>query len=227
MTSGEPFYFDRNVFDSDDPHAYEEQKPEKPEFTLTELEAAKAQAFEEGKRAGIKENEASLTQSVLGVVQKIDREMNVLRAAEQERADVFETECLHLTHTIISRLFPLMEENFGQDELQRSILNALSSHGSIEAATLEVHADLAQPLKGFLEQQNSGKTIALRSNGSLSLHEFKLEWPSGGLVVNRLDMVDEILDVMKETLAERGVNVHDEVEKQQDAPAPEGESENE
>lgn len=224
MTTGEPFFFDRNVFDSDDPQSYEEQKPEKPEFTASDLEAAKAQAYEEGKRAGIQENETSLTQSVLDVVRKIDNEMNVLRAAETSRMDKFETECLHLTCSIIAKLFPVMEETHGQEELQKSVLQAAENHRSMETLTLEVHGDLVTPLKGFLEQQNAGKNIALDSNGALSLHEFRMEWPDGGLIVNRLEMVDEILSLMKETLAERGVTVHDK-EVQQDTPTPEGESE--
>lgn len=230
MSTGEPFFFDQNVFDSDDPHAYEEQKPEKPEYTASELEAAKAQAFEEGKRAGVQENEASLTQSVLGLLQKVDRDMNVLRAAEQDRIEKFETETLHLTRTIVAKLFPVLNQVHGQDELHQSVLNILQTHSNIEVLKLEVHGDILPPLKGFLEQQDAGKNIALSTDSALSMDEFKLEWPDGGLIVKRLEMVDEILAIMQEALAERGVTVHDEEVSDQetdqgDAPAPEGEPE--
>lgn len=222
MSTGEPFFFDQNVFDSDDPKTYEEQQPEKPEFTASDLSAAKAQAFEEGKRSGIQENEASLTQSVLGLLQKVDRDMNVLRAAEKDRMDRFETESLHLTHSIITKLFPVMDEMYGQNEITNAVVKAISSQGNIETLKLEVHGDLLAPLKGAVQQSDTGKNIALSSNSALSKNEFKMEWPDGGLIVNRLEMVDEILALMKETLAERGVTVHDEDEIVE-APAPEGE----
>ncbi len=224
MSTGKPFFFDQNIFDSDDPRVYEEQKPEKPEFTASDLKAAKAQAFEEGKRAGIQENEASLTQSVLGLLQKVDRDMAVLHAAEQDRIQRFETECLHLTYSITSKLFPVMDQAHGQDELKDAIMKAIKSQSDIEALRLDVHGDLIVPIKGLLQQSDTGKNIALTPNSALGLHEFKMAWPDGGLLVNRLEIVDEILGLMKETLAERGVTVHDE-EVQDDAPAPEGEPE--
>ncbi len=230
MSTGEPFFFDQHVFDSDDPHAYEEQKPEKPEFTASELDAAKAQAFEEGKRAGVQENEASLTQSVLGLLQKVDRDMNVLRVAEQDRIQKFEAEALHLTHSIISKIFPVLNKTHGQEELQNMIASTLESQRSIEKLSLEVHGDMLPPLKVFLEQQDAGKNIALSSNSALGLDEFRITWPDGGLIVNRLDMVDEILTMIQETLAERGVTVHDNMdedidEKKITAPDNEGEPE--
>lgn len=210
MNKGEPFFFDQHVFDSEDPQAYEEQKPEKPEFTASELEAAKAQAFEEGKRTGIKENEASLTQTILGLVQKIDQNMTVLHASEASRIQKYEVESVHLMHSTFQKLFPLLEQKFGQNELKHSILKALENHQSIEGLKLEVHSDVLTPLQDFLKQKDAGKNIALSSNASLSITEFNMEWPDGGLIVNRQKIVDEILDLIKESLAERGISVHDE-----------------
>lgn len=211
MTKSKPFYFDQHIFDSDDPHHYEQQqKAEKPEFTFAELEAAKAQAFEEGKRAGIQENEGSLTQQVLGVLQKIDQNMAVLHAAENDRAQKYENESVHLVHSIISKLYPAFEKDLGQEALHSLVLNSLETHRSVENLTLEVHSDILKPLKDFLKQKDAGKNIALDSNNALGLHEFRMDWPDGGLIVNRETMAQEILILMQESLAERGVTVHDE-----------------
>lgn len=219
---GQPFFFDQHIFDSDDPRSYEENKPEKPEFTSTELEAAKVQAFEEGRKAGIHENEASLTQSVVGLLQKLDRDMSVLFAAEDDRAKNFEVECLHLTTSIISKLFPVLNEKHGDAELNAAISKALAGHNEVANVRLEIHDTLLESLRGFLAEQNAGKNIALSENSALGLDEFRMQWPNGGLIVNRLKIADEIVNLMKETLAENGVNVHDEQE--QITEAPEGEA---
>lgn len=209
MNTGQPFFFDGLIFDSDDPYASDKDAPEQPEFTASQMDEEKAKAYQEGKNAGLHEAERSLTQSILTVLQNIDRGMSTLQTAETIRAKQYQTECLHLTTSIMAKLFPVFNAQYGYAELEQALLEQLETHQSVEPLSIEVHNSLLDQMQQFLDQNNLANKVTLRPDPALDVYAFRMSWPDGGLIVNRDRIVQEILDMMKETLAEYGVSVHD------------------
>ncbi|PCJ97550.1 MAG: hypothetical protein COA45_09815 [Zetaproteobacteria bacterium] len=207
--NGQPFFFDNNVFD--DENLASMDGVETPEFTKSQLESLQKEAFEKGKRAGYEDSEASTTKNILSVLEKIERDMTVLFAAESDRGGKYEEEAVNLTLTIINKLFPLYMEEYGDKELQSALKSILSNHNTPEKIKIELPEILLAPLETFIKDMEGtlDKQITLSSNASLQRHECRILWPDGGVIYNQNIIAEKTLGIMKEALAERGVNVHD------------------
>ncbi len=210
--SGKPFLFDNNMFDDDAlTKIIEEEQQAKPEFTRDELAAEKQKSYDEGKQAGFSESEAGITKASLAVLEKVSRDIAVLFEAEDERAKKYEEETIHLTLKIIQKLFPLYMEKYGEEEIKSAIKTALCTHNTPEKVRIEIQEDLLLSIEKYIkEMENSlNKRITLVSNESLSKNECKISWPNGGIICNHNAIAEKTFSIIKETLAERGISVHD------------------
>ena len=211
-TNGQPFFFDNNLFDDEDLASLDGL--EKPEFTKSQLESIQKEAFEKGKRAGFEESETSTTKNVLSVLEKIERDMTVLFAAENDREEKYEEEAVNLTLSIMRKMFPLYMAEYGEKELHSTLRNILSSNNTPEKVKIEVPENLLPSLEKYVKEMEGtlDKHITLTVNASLKQHECHILWPDGGVICNRDIIAEKTLGIMKEALAERGVSVHDEDE---------------
>ncbi len=211
--TGTPFFFDNNVFDNDaDLIAKEAEKAQElPEFTKTELENAKAQSFSEGKKSGIQENEASTSNAALKVLQKIENNMSVLFAAEDQRASRYEEEAVHLSFSIIEKLFPLYTKEFGGEKLRKAIKEALCDHNTPQTVKIILHENIIPSMEVFIKQLENdfNKHITISPSPSCEENECQILWPEGGIICNHDKIAKKTLTIMQEALAERGVSVHD------------------
>lgn len=211
-TNGQPFFFDQHVFDDDDLAAVE--GVEKPEFTKSQIASIQKEAFEKGKHAGFEDSETSTTKNILSVLEKIERDMSVLFAAENDRNKQYEEEAVHLTFSIMRKIFPLYMEEYGDKELQTTIKDIISNHNSPAKIKIELPESILPALEKHVKSLEGtlDKHITLIPNTSLQQHECHILWPDGGVICNRNMIAEKTLAIMKEALAERGVSVHDEDE---------------
>ncbi len=213
---GQPFFFDTNNFD-DEEELSEEELAAIPEFTRDELEAAKAAAFEEGKRAGFQDSETNITNQLLAISQKISQSIDALIAAEHNREATFENETVHLSAVIFSKAFPQFMKTFGKDELQNAIKSALSEKTTPDTLQLELNTKLEAALSGFIKEhaEELGKHLTIKTNDELSDNNAMINWPSGGLICKHDQTAKKIFDILNQSLAERGISLHDEGEQQE------------
>ncbi len=209
--TGERFLFNNNVFDDDPLIGMEEEEIARPEFTKEQLEKERNKAYEIGKKAGFKESEEGLTKSTVSLLQKIQRDMSILFAAEHDRAIEYESEAVHLSLSIIQKLFPLYTQKYGQEELEAAIKACLTQHSSPSKIQIELHGDILDKIKPHIDDLGNdfGKEIKMIANNKLSMNECNISWLQGGIIFNRDLIAEKTLQIMKETLAERGINVHD------------------
>lgn len=207
--NGQPFFFDNNVFDDETLASMD--GIEKPEFTKSQLDTLQKEAFEKGKLAGFEESETSTTKNILSVLEKIERDMTVLFAAENDREEKYEEEAVHLITMIMDKVFPLYMAEYGEKELQSSVKNILSDHNTPESIKIEIPEDLLPSLGKFIKNLEGtlDKNITLIPKESLQKYECHILWPDGGVICNRATLVEKTLGIMKEALAERGISVHD------------------
>ena len=212
---GQPFFFDSNVFDPDDPRYTEiDKKKPKLEYTQEQLAHAKESAFESGKIAGYKESQASLMQDVQKILQKTERELSALQAKEKERNQLFEVEAVHLTLQIFSRIFKVYAEKVGTEELKNIITQILTEHREENIIALDVHPSQFQGLHDFIQQQENEdiKKIMVKSNPALGKLECKLLWNNGGISYDVQKIKDRIEKTLAEALAVYNISVHDQGE---------------
>lgn len=209
---GRPFMFDGNVFDKDAVKQKQaEPKPPEPKYTDHDLNLEREKAYAEGRKAGITEAQNGHTQEILKLVQKIDRQIPLLFAAEDDRCNRYEVEAVHLTYRILEKLFPIYMQHHGFDELKHSIKNAIESQNNIPAITLDLHESHAHDIEPFLADLAiyTNKQISVRANSSLARMECDLSWPDGGAILNRNKIAHKIMTILQESLAEHNINVHD------------------
>ena len=219
--SGKPFLFDKNFFDDDSLAAKaEENDPSIPEFTKEELENEKQKAYEEGKKAGFQESETGLTKNILSLLEKIERDITILFAAEDDRKNLFETESLHLSYTVIEKLFPLYAQKYGEKEVHNAIKMALKKYNTPEKIKIELQEDMKESLEDYLKnsEHDLSTKIEFSPNSHLQKNECRILWSNGGIIDNRTTIAEKTLEIMKDALAEHGISVHDESEVTEDKP---------
>lgn len=209
---GQPFLFDANVFDPDDPRysRIDKTKP-KLEYTQEHLAQAKESSFEAGKIAGFKESQASLLQDIQKVVQKIDRDTASLFAKEEERNTLFEAEAVHLTLRIFEKVFAAYTEKIGSTEVERVVAEALRTHKDVNMIALEVHPNLQGSLQDFIKQLESEthKCLIVKANPALGKQECKILWSNGGITYDVQKIKDRIYKTLSESLSVYNINVQD------------------
>lgn len=207
---GQPFFFDKNIFDEDAPSSPAEEEKAPIEFTRDDIAREKQKSFEEGKKAGRQEAEQGKTQSLLALLQKIEKNIKTLSSAETERNSIYETDAVHLSLCTLRKLFPVLNEKHGIDELKSGLEKALSSYSTPDSLYIELHENTASALQEHIKQleENTQKTITVKTSSELQEQEFRISWPKGGIINNREKIAQKAFDLITEALAERGINVH-------------------
>lgn len=209
---GTPFFFDENVFDEDGVlHEKEDTRPPKPEFTHDDLDAAKAVAFEEGRKTGVRDSETSKTKDLLTLFQKIERDMSVLFAAEDDRNKTYEDEAVHLSLKILEKIFPLYAREIGLVELEKTLHTTLQTATTPENILIEMNNDIASLLEPKLQEMGVTlhKNITIKPSPAIARLDCKITWPEGGILCNTTTIAEKTFAIMHQALAERGVSVHD------------------
>lgn len=209
---GKPFYFDFNVFD-DGATADADDPPPPPVFSEDELEQAKKQAYEQGKKAGFAESQAGLTRDILNLIQGIKQASALLFAAEDERRALYEYEAVHLTAALFSKLFPVYLARYGFDEMKEQVLNILRSQRSSQEITIEIPENLENPVREFfLSQPNfQDNKIILKPASDLNGSQCRLFWSDGGAIHDPINCAESTLLILKESLLLNGITPHDDL----------------
>ncbi len=212
---GKPFLFDENIFDDENLNTLTEaEKAALPEFTREEVEIEKQKAYQAGLDAGKKEALDSINQKTLQLLEKIQRDMSVLFAAEDDRNRHYENDAVLLAYKVLQKNFPQIIKQQGMEELEARLRETLNSYATPEKILLEVHPDAKEYLQGYVQEieQTFLKMIDFRAVPTLSLHECRISWPQGGLTLNHDEIVEKTASTIREALAENGITVHDERE---------------
>jgi flagellar assembly protein FliH len=212
---GKPFYFDENIFDDENLNVLsDEERAALPEFTREDVETEKKKAYQAGLEAGKQEALNSINQKTVQLLEKIQRDTSVLFAAEDDRNKKYELDAVLLTLTSLRKTFPILMKHQGMTELEAKLKGTLNGYAVPEKISIEVHPDAKSHINGYVQEMENTlmKTVDFRENPTLTLHECKISWAQGGLTINHDTIVEKTLATIIESLAENGINVHDEME---------------
>lgn len=207
---GQPFLFDHHVFDEDGQVLLKSKGPPL-EFTAPDMEQARQEAYDAGRKAGFADGQAGLTKQILTLVQSIKQNTSMLFAAEDERKALFETEALHLTYTVIRKVFPLLHHYSGIEDVRERLREIMRTGIKGRALKIEVSETLAQETRAFMEREGLTPETGVHLAPSPTLRgtDCRVSWEDGGAIHDPADIARKILAIFEETLAAKGIPVHD------------------
>jgi len=213
-SKGKKFFFDMNVFDENgmELRELEANKPP-PAFSEEQIAAAKKSSFEKGKQEGFQESQNSIAQQVARTLKKVSQEAGKLFESEEAREKIFELESTRLALAVFEKLFPAYSAAHGLEELKAAIVDILQNAAGQSEIVIEVHPDIAGEIRKTIEDSfgaNEEKIkFNIRENDAIGPENCRLGWADGGAVRDSLALAEKIRDVMEESLAAQGGNVHD------------------
>ncbi len=211
----EKFFFNMNHFDvdeDDDEEIVEDIPPPPPVFSLEELEAAKQEAFAQGKIKGQEESAASRSAALAQTLQVLAREASQLFANEEAREKAYEQESVALTLSLFEKIFPAMKKTHGFEELKaamESVLLHQSGHGTIEVVVSDVMKDGVSQFLERLSAKDERLQFKVIGVADMDEQSCKLSWGDGGYIRNTENMALEIQKILAEPLAGRALKGHD------------------
>ncbi len=215
----EKFFFDMHHFD-DEEIEDEDAPPPPPVFSEEELEAAKKSAFAEGHSQATREQIDGQNQAIANTLAVITKDISSLFAAEQERTKTYEQEAVSSTTHVFETLFPLYSARQGFSELRKTLSDILEK----QRATRTINIFVAPDMQGGVEEhiqtistQYADMHCDVIADEQLVGHACRLSWKDGGALYDPSALADEVLRILKQTLADDGFTGHDKASGEDDA----------
>lgn len=216
------FLFDMHNFDEDESIGAPEPPAPPPVFSEAEVEEARKDAFEQGRKQAQQEEAASREQAVATLVNAISGKIDGLVAAEAARAGLYEAESISLCRAIFARLFPELNRTHGLDEVEAVIKNVLEAQRHEAEIIIEVGTDFVGDIRLLAEQVSHkihGKgAISVNGDPTMQAGDCRVSWNEGGAERSASRLAEEIRQKLEDTLAGRPA-LHDNREEISTPPA--------
>lgn len=197
------YFFDLNNFDGPAiPEPEENLPPPPPTFSEDEIEAAKAQGFEDGRIIGREEEQHSRNQYIATQISELNTQVLGLILAEQIREKRFENEVIHLCRALTSRLFPMLTAKEGYKEIE-NIIAKIVQNQPLSHIKIEVPTDDADDIKSHLACMKDihMERLTIISNTDLSKGHCRMKWEDGGAIRDHQALSAAIFKELDEVLA--------------------------
>jgi flagellar assembly protein FliH len=213
MPDPKKFLFDRNIFDEPEVEEEDNSPPPPPTFSEEEMEAARASAYDKGRRDGMAAEKASRDTEVSGLLKTIAATLPDLFAAEARREKLYEKEAVTLALSALRILFPALEARQGLAEVESVLREVLANAQGRTEIAIDLHPGAVEPIEAHLSslaERLEGVRVTVRADDRLGPGDCKMIWKDGGAVRDAGRLAEEIARRMDESLAGTTVNRHNE-----------------
>lgn len=159
--------------------------PPPPMFSEQELQLAREQAFEAGKRAGIHEAEAATQRLAATALQVMAGKLQALERHYLEMAGRRERNAVRAALAVARRLLPAYAEREGLGELEALLAEHLSHLAEEPRLTLRLHESVIDEARARLAQMiDSGGfegRLAVLADPAIAPGDCRIEWAEGGM----------------------------------------------
>ncbi|MCB1592900.1 MAG: hypothetical protein KDI90_10670 [Alphaproteobacteria bacterium] len=207
---GQPFLFDHHVFDEDGQISIKDKGPPL-EFTAPDLEKAREDSYEKGRKAGFAEGQDGMVRQILTLAQSIKQNASLLFAAEDERKALYEAEALHLSYSVIRKVFPVLYREAGLEDLRERMAEIVRAGVTDRALKIEVSQTLSEDMEKHFAKEGMTEDAGyhLVPSPDLKGTACRVSWSDGGAIHDPGEIARKILGIFQETLAAKGIPVHD------------------
>lgn len=201
------FFFDQNFFDDDYEEEIIEEEPPLPMFSEQELESARKESYDRGRREAMAEAQASREKHIADLVGTISQSFQTLFAAESERQACYEAEAVAVARTIFAKLFPALNDRHGLDETAAMIETTLNRLKDELEIIIEVHPDYKDDITARLEtidhEFRKTNIITVTGNDTLGPGDCRMRWHDGGAQRDISGLTEEIYRQLEHMLADK------------------------
>ena len=154
-------------------------------YSDSDLAAARADAFEEGRAKALLDHEGTDTHRVTNAIEKLADGLAAMGAAETARAHEFRTTALNVAVVALRKLLPELSRRFGQDEIEAVIAEALAEQPDEPRLVIRVPDAAFDPIAQRVTQLATsrgyaGKAVVL-ADAALGPADCRIEWADGGI----------------------------------------------
>lgn len=206
------FLFDVHNFDGNGDKETEEVlvevEPPPPVFSMDELNAAKAAAYEQGKQDGMRDALTRIEQQTADVLSVIRDHFAILFDAEDRRSRTFEKESVQLGYTIFAKAFPALNRRFGLEDVKTAITDILETMREQPEIVIDVPPDYVTIIQRHIDglfRQEGGPRCTIRGNDALGPGQCKMAWVNGSAMRNGAHLADQIRVQIEHVLAEKAI----------------------
>lgn len=196
------YLFDRHNFDLG--ADFDPDNPPAPMFSEDELAAARAAGFADGVQKGLSDAQSSRDQQIVALTQKLAADIKTLLAAEDARAEKFESELITLAQHILTQAFPILNDTLGADQIAQMVTDILHDLPSKAAIVVETstndHDDLSQRLKPHLTA-HEGQILILPAT-DIAPGSFRMKWQDGGALRDTGAILTQLQSALASALAQ-------------------------
>lgn len=201
--SAKKFLFDVNNFDDGAYQVVEEDLP--PLFTEEQLEAAKKEAYANGRLEAKREADRSREQAIAALLKTLSLSIHPLIAAESERAAQFEVESVRLSLSLFQKVFPALNARHGLKEIEFVIRSVLEGRRGQAEIIIEVHPDYADAIRDHVNDLTKDTHgvghCTIKDNAALGASDCRLSWGTGGGSRNAERLATQIAAQIEQMLA--------------------------
>lgn len=200
------FMFDLNSFD--EPEEEEEDlEPPPPTFSEEELAETRQQGYDEGYKKATEDADASREQYIAQQLNVIANNYNELFAEEQRRKDIFEAEVISLCQVMFNKMFPVLSEEHGREEIEAIIRKAFEQNEGISEIIVYVRPEDKEDINARLDIMSPKPDhLVCEDDESLPAGGVLMKWKDGGAIRDPKAMGEKIADILIKTLATAPVN---------------------
>ena len=217
MSASEKFMFDL-TFDNEVEVPLKSQKPDEiaaveeepeiivPTFSEEEVEIARQQGFEAGKKEGLAATTEVLIRQINETLLKADEK---LLAAFQTQ-DSVNQELSRAAHSlamgICKKMMPAMAKQHSFDEVEKVIEEVFAKVIEEPRITLSVHSDIADAVEVRVSELAKGKgyegRFFVRADEALEASDCRIDWANGGSERNTQELWANITTILDRNIGE-------------------------
>ena len=190
----------------------EPPEPE-PTFSLTDLEAAKAVAEQQGHQKGVEESAASFEADMARTLEAISASAALMTAERRRQEDFISVEAVRLAATIARCVLPVVAHTHALAEIEGLLAVCLKERSEEPRLVIRLPDELLDPVSSRMakltqEAGFTGKPILL-ADPSLKRTQARVEWSNGGAdwnfdaMLNALEAAAHSLGSVKRPAAAR------------------------
>ncbi len=164
MAEAQKFLFDE---------CFEEGAPEGT-LTLSQVEALKKEAYNEGVASHRSSNETQARQVLSLLAEK-------LVEMERDKLKEITAQSATLVAAIMTKAFPMLASVDPLKEIESFILKTFETFEIQNTCFIEVHPDLVKDVQAFIERAKIDVTVTVKGDNSLILMDCRAQWGQGGV----------------------------------------------
>jgi len=177
-----------------------------PTFSEEELELARLQSFEEGKKEGLAATTETLTKQINQTLAQIDQQLERAFLTQDSVNEALSHAALSVAKGVCAKMLPALSERHSFGEVERVIVAVFNKIVEQPRVTISVHSSLSQALEERVLEISAGKAyqgeIVFQSDETMSPSDCKVEWSNGGSERDAKAMWEDISAIVERNIGD-------------------------